>query len=157
MEFPPHPTLTSRRYQGLPALLKFDEEDLKPTSPLRYIIQARSMEVKSILYRPFLYCRIHHPATSGQHHQIEEFAQKALKICVQWIKFVPDLQWWHHGVWFMQRIVLTSALCLCAAKRSGLEVEEWEELAEEAMVNLGAWTNRAKDLERGRQVLENLI
>lgn len=54
----------------------------------------------------------------------------------------------------MARIVLSSALCLCAA---GLKIEGRKMLVRKAVAVLEGWGTVAKDLQRGKEILETLV
>lgn len=58
----------------------------------------------------------------------------------------------------MARMILTSALCLCAAGKAGLMVEEkWKDPVRKAIGKLDCWKCDAQDLKRGSDVLKELI
>lgn len=73
---------------------------------------------------------------------------------MDWISFVPA----GGGSWLMARMVLTSALCLCAAGGAGLiDGEAWKDEVRKAVGKLEGWNGEVKDLKRGREVLEALL
>ncbi|KAI3006445.1 transcriptional regulator family: Fungal Specific TF [Aspergillus niger] len=146
--------------RNLPSIIRFEEWDSAPRFELTYNLQARVLQLRSWLYRPFVYYAIHH--NSGQSNEDEEakrFMRKAIECSFHLISSKAT-QHRHHGTWFVARGVLSSALLIIAAIKAdkGLVdyLADWPDLLDQAIRSLSHWASEARDLAYAVVVLANL-
>ncbi|KAI2829817.1 transcriptional regulator family: Fungal Specific TF [Aspergillus niger] len=146
--------------RNLPSIIRFEEWDSAPRFELTYNLQARVLQLRSWLYRPFVYYAIHH--NSGQSNEDEEakrFMRKAIECSFHLINSKAT-QHRHHGTWFVARGVLSSALLIIAAIKAdkGLVdyLADWPDLLDQAIRSLSHWASEARDLAYAVVVLANL-
>ncbi|KAI2823563.1 transcriptional regulator family: Fungal Specific TF [Aspergillus niger] len=146
--------------RNLPSIIRFEEWDSAPQFELTYNLQARVLQLRSWLYRPFVYYAIHH--NSGQSNEDEEakrFMRKAIECSFHLISSKAT-QHRHHGTWFVARGVLSSALLIIAAIKAdkGLVdyLADWPDLLDQAIRSLSHWASEARDLAYAVVVLANL-
>ncbi|KAI2948955.1 transcriptional regulator family: Fungal Specific TF [Aspergillus niger] len=146
--------------RNLPSIIRFEEWDSAPQFELTYNLQARVLQLRSWLYRPFVYYAIHH--NSGQSNEDEEakrFMRKAIECSFHLISSKAT-QHRHHGTWFVARGVLSSALLIIAAIKAdkGLVdyLADWPDLLDQAIRSLSHWASEARDLAYAVVVLDNL-
>lgn len=81
----------------------------------------RSVNMKALLYRPFVYLAVH--STEGSNPDtraaVERFARKALELCLRFISG-RTMTHRHHGTWYALRESMSMSLMLMAASRGGL-------------------------------------
>ncbi|KAI2843866.1 transcriptional regulator family: Fungal Specific TF [Aspergillus niger] len=146
--------------RNLPSIIRFEEWDSAPQFELTYNLQARVLQLRSWLYRPFVYYAIHH--NSGQSNEDEEakrFMRKAIECSFHLISSKAT-QHRHQGTWFVARGVLSSALLIIAAIKAdkGLVdyLADWPDLLDQAIRSLSHWASEARDLAYAVVVLANL-
>lgn len=110
-------------YASLPASIRFDS-DLHPASDeLRHVTQGRSLLIRGLLYRPFLYYAIHAAHKVQTRWELtttlQGSVQKSLAICLA-CNAGYALTHRHHGTWYMLRESVTAALMLLAARAADL-------------------------------------
>ena len=88
-------------YASLPTSIQFDNSIHQASDELRFVTQGRSLLIRGLLYRPFLYYAIH----SGQirtpwdmNGRLQAFVQKALTISVA-CDTGAAMTHRHHGTW----------------------------------------------------------
>ncbi|GLA90175.1 hypothetical protein AtubIFM56815_005738 [Aspergillus tubingensis] len=147
-------------FRNRPSIIHFEEWDSAPRFELTYNLQARVLQLRSWLYRPFVYYAIHHD--DGQINENEEamkFMRKAIG-CSFHIINSKATQHRHHGTWFVARGVLSSALIIIAAVKAdkGLVdyLADWPDLLDQAIRSLTHWASEARDLAYAAVVLANL-
>ncbi|PWY69970.1 hypothetical protein BO83DRAFT_390081 [Aspergillus eucalypticola CBS 122712] len=117
-------------------------------------------QLRSWLYRPFVYYAIHHD--DGQTNENEEamrFMRKAIECSFHMINSKAT-QHRHHGTWFVARDVLSSALLIIAAAKADKVLvdylADWPDLLDQAIRSLTQWALEARDLACAAVVLANL-
>ena len=97
--------------------------DVLATDELAYHLQARALEIKERIYRPFLYRLIHghHTLTSAERNahepQVTQHAITCTRLIQQW-----NIRHRHHGTWLMSRQTFAAALLLLAACKAGISL-----------------------------------
>ena len=143
-------------HRTLPELISFDV-DLPADTELAYHLQARSLEIRERIYRPFLYRSIHKQGNSTEQITLSPLVQLHASTCAKLIEHW-DVRHRHHGTWFMVRQSFTAALLLLAAQSSGVVVDE-ESCARSVQYTLSTlrfWEAEAPDLKASRLILEDL-
>ncbi|PYH72177.1 fungal specific transcription factor domain-containing protein [Aspergillus vadensis CBS 113365] len=143
-----------------PSIIHFEEWDSAPRFELTYNLQARVLQLRSWLYRPFVYYAIHHDGgQSNEKEEAERFMRKAIECSFHMINSKAT-QHRHHGTWFVARGVLSSALLIIAAVKAnkGLVdyLADWPDLLDQAIRSLTHWASEARDLAYAAVVLANL-
>ncbi|KAH7389223.1 hypothetical protein BKA64DRAFT_758445 [Cadophora sp. MPI-SDFR-AT-0126] len=144
-------------FNTLPAPIQFDDHDIRPSNELQFTVQFRALEIKSWLYRPFLYYTIHHVPYTSLSPRLQALVIKAVDTSIHWILLRP-VRHRHQGTWYVGRLVLSSALSLLAAVKSGLEdhvrkLGEWRNIVKEAISALEFWEDESPDFSKGREVI----
>lgn len=145
-------------HRTLPEIISFNLDEHAETE-LAYHLQARSLEIKERIYRPFLYRSIHKHRGSTEQLTLSRLVQLHAVTCSRLIHHW-DVRHRHHGTWLMARQSFTSALLLLAARRSGLEAiadEQCEQSVQYTLSTLRFWEREAPDLKASRLVLENVL
>ena len=148
-----------RRHRALPSVISFDI-DIHATDELAYHLQARAMEIKERIYRPFLYRLIHAEEALTPDERIvhELLVAKHATTCSQLIH-QWSIQHRHHGTWLMSRQSFACALLLLAAQRAGIlaiSPERYEQSVQSSIATLRFWEREAPDLKAARQMLEDI-
>ncbi|PVH70328.1 hypothetical protein DL98DRAFT_504778 [Cadophora sp. DSE1049] len=143
-------------FSTLPEPIQFDDFEIRPSHELRFVVQFRALEVKSWLYRPFLYYTIHHAPYDTLNPRLQSLVLKAIDSSIHWILLRPARHR-HHGSWYAGRLVLSSALSIIAAVKAGIEAEklsDWRDIVLEAISAMEFWEDESPDFRKGREVLE---
>ncbi|KAK9236405.1 hypothetical protein V1525DRAFT_217083 [Lipomyces kononenkoae] len=143
----------------LPEIIRFEEWDPAPRYEVVYNLQERVFEVKSWLYRPFVYYAIHNGLGKGTGYNIEEYVHKAITCCLHVIQS-KHIRHRHHGTWFASRMVLCAALLIIAAVKAGGIIDyllDWHDLVNQAISSLEYWESESRDLAKGKTVLKHLL
>ncbi|KAF2109813.1 hypothetical protein BDV96DRAFT_225381 [Lophiotrema nucula] len=145
-------------YRTLPSVIAFDSE-IFAEDELAYHLQARGIEIKERIYRPFLHLRIHRSTDASErdalHSLVELHAVTCSKLIQQW-----NIRHRHHGTWLMARQSFASALLLLAARKVGLSevsMEQCEESVQVSMSTLRFWEDEAPDLKASRLILGDIV
>lgn len=129
--------------------------------------RGRVLDIKSLLYRPFLYYAIHHRNSNPETTRIvEPWAQKALSTIIELTSSGPKYHR-HHGIWATCRVLTSCALLILAAKKSGLisggDAPQGSQLGWEythsfqnCLETLRYWESESPDIARAREVVESL-
>lgn len=125
---------------------------------LAYHLQARELEIRERIFRPFLFRRLHRHGDAVDDEAIGRLVQLHASTCVKLIEHW-DVRHRHHGTWFMVRQSFTAALLLLAAQRSGLQ--ETDEASchrsiQHTLSTLRFWEAEAPDLKASRLILEDV-
>lgn len=147
------------RLKTLPSIIRFEEWDQTLREELIYNLQGRVLELRSFLYRNFVYYAIYHGAEDEMSPDIVQLVQKAVACSFHIIQSKPTKRR-HHGSWFASRNVLCSALLILAAVKAGGIVDylvDWPDLAAQAIGLLGHWASEAPDLAQAKGILEKLV
>lgn len=128
------------------------------TNELARFIHSRAFSCREWLHRPFLYYVIHQPPDDPDLPLALPLAQKSLDLCIEGQKLASSYHR-HHGTWYMVRTMLTRALIILAAARSGRLVlpTGWREAVEAAKRILKWWEGEAPDLRWAAEVLESVV
>jgi len=148
---------TLLRHRALPEIISFDQ-DTPADTELSYHLQARALEIRERIYRPFLFRSIHRRDYVAEDQAMGRFVRLHASICAQIIQHW-DIRHRHHGTWLMARQSFTSALLLLAAQRSGLrEADEasCERNIQHTLATLRFWEAEAPDLKASRLILEDV-
>lgn len=123
-------------------------------------LQARALETKERIYRPFLYRMIYQKNNydfseqSALHPLVTLHAVTCSNLIQQW-----NVQHRHHGTWLMSRQSFACALLLLAGRRAGIHVLPddrcWESI-QASIATLKFWEDEAPDLKASRQILEDI-
>ncbi|KAJ4985190.1 vegetative cell wall protein gp1 [Stagonosporopsis vannaccii] len=144
-------------HRTLPEIISFDQ-DVTADTELSYHLQARALEIRERIYRPFLFRSIHRPEHVTEDQTTSQFVRLHASICAQLIHHW-DVRHRHHGTWLMARQSFTSALLLVAAQRSGIrEADEasCERSIQHTLATLRFWEAEAPDLKASRLILEDV-
>jgi hypothetical protein len=143
-------------HRTLPELISFDVE-LSADSELAYHLQARFLEIRERIYRPFLYRIAHKGGSMTDQGALSPLVQLHASTCAQLIQHW-DVRHRHHGTWFMVRQSFTAALLLLAAQRSRViaDEESCERSVQHTLSTLRFWEAEAPDLKASRLILEDL-
>lgn len=109
-------------YASLPTSIQFDNTVHQASDELRFVTQGRSLLIRGLLYRPFLYYAIHSGQTRtpwDMNGRLQVFVQKALTITVA-CDTGAAMTHRHHGTWYSLRESITNALMLLAAHVAAL-------------------------------------
>lgn len=145
------------RHRTLPDVISFEVDDSADTE-LAYHLQARALEIKERIYRPFLYRSIHKRGHSTEQLTLRPLLELHAATCSKLIQHW-DVRHRHHGTWLMARQSFTSALLLLAARRSGLREmtdEQCDESVQHTLSTLRFWEGEAPDLKASRLILEDV-
>jgi len=88
-------------YASLPTSIQFDNTVHQASDELRFVTQGRSLLIRGLLYRPFLYYAIHSGQTRtpwDMNGRLQVFVQKALTITVA-CDTGAAMTHRHHGTW----------------------------------------------------------
>lgn len=121
--------------------------------------QRRALEIKSWLYRPFLYYAAHYALTTDLQNRIKPYVQKAVDCCIYAIQG-RGTRHRHHGTWYSGRAVLSAALLLIAAVKAQLSVKwhvNWRTVIRQAISVMKFWAVESVDFARGKALLEELV
>lgn len=140
-------------------MISFDI-DTRATEELAYHLQARALEIKERIYRPFLYRLIHAEISFAPEERSihESLVTKHAITCSQLIQ-QWNVQHRHHGTWLMSRQSFACALLLLAARRAGIlamSAEQFEQSVQSSIATLRFWEREAPDLKAARQMLEDI-
>jgi hypothetical protein len=122
-------------------------------------LQARGLEIKERIYRPFLVFVIHQELSGLEHDALSIFVQEHIATCSRLIQHW-NIKYRHHGTWLMVRQSFSSALLLLAAQKAGLaEVQEipLKETLQLTLRTLRYWEKEAPDLGVSRLILESIM
>lgn len=153
-------------YASLPTSIRFDnnsDSDHLHRAPasdeLRYVTEGRSLLIRGLLYRPFLYYAIHvqanrwNPTTT-----LQGFVQKALVNCLA-VNTGNAMTHRHHGTWYELREGVTTAMMLLAARAADLiPTTTVEGPLQICVERLRYWEAEAlPDVARAREIIEELM
>ncbi|KAF2448339.1 hypothetical protein P171DRAFT_353501 [Karstenula rhodostoma CBS 690.94] len=147
-------------HRALPGVISFDMDSNATNNELAFHLQARALEIKERIYRPFLYRMI----CQKDSHDISEQNALRLFVTVHAITCSKLIQQWnvrhrHHGTWLMSRQSFACALLLLAGRRAGIEVlpdEQCSESVQASIATLKFWEDEAPDLKASRQILQDI-
>jgi hypothetical protein len=127
------------------------------TNELAAYIHTRAFSFREWIHRPFLYYVIHQPADDPYLPVALPLAQTGLDLCFEGQK-LPYSYHRHHGTWPIGRAMLTRALMILAAARSGRLVlpGNWMEAVDVTTKTLRWWEGEAPDFRPAADILEGL-
>ena len=153
--------LLEQWHEGLPFVLNYNQDDLSqlPSEELPFMIRARVLEIRTWIFRPFLFYAVHHPAQNFQNTMLPRFVEHALLHSIRLIE-TNSLPHRHHGVWYTCRVSVSAALSILAAARNGTIAlpQGWQSAVELAIETLLYWEQEGPgDLRLARKILEGLL
>ncbi|KAL5387334.1 hypothetical protein DPSP01_003558 [Paraphaeosphaeria sporulosa] len=147
-------------HRALPGVISFDIESTAANDELSFHLQARALEIKERIYRPFLYRMIYQKGVHdfSDQNALQPFATShaitCSKLIQQW-----NIRHRHHGTWLMSRQSFACALLLLAGRRAGIKVlpdEQCSGSVQASIATLKFWEDEAPDLKASRQILEDI-
>ena len=146
-------------YECLPNAVRFRETESGqiPREELPYMLRTRMLEIRSWIFRPFLFYAVH--ALPQDMHQavLKPLVDQSMHASVRLIE-ANSLRHRHHGTWYTLRLSITSALSIFAAAKRDLAPESWQSSLELAIETLLYWEREAPgDIRKGRLALEILL
>ncbi|OAL54655.1 hypothetical protein IQ07DRAFT_531020 [Pyrenochaeta sp. DS3sAY3a] len=145
-------------YLTLPNIIS-SEMDIPAENELAFHLQARAIEIKERIYRPFLYLMIYKTLEASERDTILPLVEVHVLTCSRLIS-----QWnvrhRHHGTWLMARQSFACALLLLAARKTGLHEqsqERYDSSVRASLSTLRYWEDEAPDLKASRLILEDII
>lgn len=145
------------RHGTLPELITF-EYDQPADTELAYHLQARALEIRERIYRPFLFRSAHKRNELAERAVMAPLVQIHASACTKLICHW-DIRHRHHGSWLMARQSFTSALLLSAGRLSGLGVvdeESFKQSIRHTLSTLRFWEAEAPDLKASRLILQDV-
>lgn len=149
--------ISPARHRTLPEPISFNPSEPAETE-LAFHLQARALEIRERIYRPFVYRSIHQPRESSEQVALDPLVRSHLTTCSKLIHHW-DIRHRHHGTWLMARQSFTSALLLLAAQKSGVggtAAEQCEKSTQCTLSTLQFWEDEAPDLKASRLILEDV-
>jgi hypothetical protein len=142
--------------ENLPRTLTFKEQT--PLHELGFMLQARFLDLRERIWRPFLYLAIHQTSTEAEHLIITMYAQRSLDCTLKLIN-MASIKHRHHGCWFGARGLFTKSLLLLAAVKSRKITvpSEWRSSVDLVMTFLKYWESEAPDLQPARFTLVSIL
>lgn len=145
-------------YDYLPLIIRFQETE-PAANEFSFYLQARFGEWTDLVLRPLIYYTIH--TTHNQiHPEIINLAQQGIDGCATAIQRNFSHHHRHGGTWFVTRRMFSGALTILAAvvcDRHALPPTDWPSLIMLAHSFLARWSGESCDVERMRQVLEDVF
>jgi hypothetical protein len=125
---------------------------------LAFHLQARGIEIRERIYRPFLLLTIFRDLSPSEIATLGPYVQEHIAACVSLIQ-----QWnvrhRHHGTWLMVRQSFASVLLLLAARKRGIEQASTNMCIEAVKIcsaTLAYWEKEAPDLKASRTILDGI-
>ncbi|KAE9373064.1 hypothetical protein N431DRAFT_336998 [Stipitochalara longipes BDJ] len=149
----------SQWYAGLPSAIRYSEDySCTPTEELAYMTRGRVLEIRSLIFRPFLYYAVHHPFNDPYRKLVQPFIDDALETARVIIE-TKKARHRHHGTWFALRSSTAEALCLIAAKRCGnIEMPlGWRHTIQTQIDTLRYWEGESAELPKARELLITMM
>lgn len=164
-------------YASLPTSIRFDnnsDSDHPHQAPasdeLSYMTKGRSLQIHSLLYRPFLYYAIHaqaHRWNPNTTLALQGFVQKSLANCLA-VNAGNAMTHRHHGTWYALRESATTALMLLAARAADLintttveglnDIQQYARPVQICVERLHYWEAEAPpDVARACEIIEELM
>lgn len=151
-------TLVFRRYLTLPKIIS-SEMDVPAENELAFHLQARAIEIKERIFRPFLYLMIYKTLESHERDAILPLVEVHVLTCSRLISHW-NVRHRHHGTWLMARQSFACALLLLAARKTGLHElsqEQYDSSVRASLSTLRYWEDEAPDLKASRLILEDIL
>jgi hypothetical protein len=160
-----------RRYSYLPEAIRFDNLPPDRTlDELRLMTQGRRLNIRILLYRPFLYYAVHcaHDSSSSTSNLLEGFVQKALDVCLE-SNAGYSMTHRHHGTWYGLRMITSTGLMLLAARMSNLinwhspshngemQENEYARALRNCLEKLRYWEAESSDIAQACKIIEELL
>jgi hypothetical protein len=149
------------RCANIPDPVKFSDSSFAEEE-LSFHLQARAVELKERIHRPFLFVAIHRrmAASEPQYPRLTRLVQQHLSACLRLIQHW-DCSHRHHGTWLMVRQSFAAGLLLVAAHRAGLLPSEISpadcaDALNTCLATLRYWEREAPDLRASRLILEDM-
>ncbi|KAM9883608.1 vegetative cell wall protein gp1 [Verticillium dahliae] len=146
-------------YDGLPPPIRFDDLELCPRE-LPYMVKGRVYEIKTWLYRPFLYYAIHNPLGAPHRAMVQPLVDQAISWHLSGIRGEP-LSHRHHGSWYGVRVAATCAFVVLAAVKSGKFTMpvgvDWRADIRQCIERMRFWEEEGPGITRAIQVLEDYL
>ena len=126
---------------------------------LAFHLQARGIEIKERIHRPFLLLIVHRELSASEVAILMPFVQEHINACIELIQHW-NCKHRHHGTWLMVRQSFASALLLVAAYKSGVEAatkDVCQRATQVTLATLRYWEQEAPDLRASRIILEGIV
>ncbi|KAH7165013.1 hypothetical protein DER46DRAFT_637103 [Fusarium sp. MPI-SDFR-AT-0072] len=131
-----------------------------PTNKLALLLYARILELKCLIYRPFLYHAAHSTMSEREQAEISPFVEKGLS-CHFLTITVGYLHYRNHITYYHFRTSTTSALCIMAVVKSGrvpaVHEMDWRGGVQGLVKKIRYWEDEAATAGRCADVLEVVI
>ncbi|KAH8801414.1 hypothetical protein F5884DRAFT_513774 [Xylogone sp. PMI_703] len=159
-------------YSSLPDSIRFDNLATdQALDELRMVTLGRSVNMRVLLYRPFLYLAVHFTQRTSTNTSVavEGFVKKALDLCVEF-NSGHAMTHRHHGTWYGLRESTSMSLMLVAANMRGLIT--WTSPLHDGMMQENSYGRAIRtcieklryweaesppDILRAREILEELF
>ena len=141
--------------ENIPRFLAF--EDKNSTDELSFMLQARFLDLRERIYRPFLYIVIHNNPIPAEQATVMACARRCLELVFLYIRH-SGIKHRHHGSWYVARQLFAKSLLVLAAVKSGQIIisEDWSASLAQNLRCLKYWEDEAPDLYMARTVLTTL-
>ncbi|KAH9208480.1 hypothetical protein DL95DRAFT_345425 [Leptodontidium sp. 2 PMI_412] len=153
--------LLEQWHEGLPSVLNYNQGDLSqlPSEELPFMIRVRVLEIRTWIFRPFLFYAVHHPGQAFQNTTLLRFVEQALLQCIRLIE-TNSIRHRHHGVWYTCRVSVSAAFSILAVAKTGTIPlpQGWQSAVQLAIETLLYWEPEGPgDLRLARTILEDLL
>ncbi|PNP78614.1 hypothetical protein FNYG_07960 [Fusarium nygamai] len=131
-----------------------------PTNKLALLLYARILELKCLIYRPFLYHAAHSTMSDREQAEISPFVDKGLS-CHFLAITIGYLHYRNHITYYHFRSSTASALCIMAIVKSrkvhAVHEMDWRGGVEELIKKIRYWEDEAATAGRCADVLEAVM
>lgn len=122
------------------------------------MVWGRALEIKSWIYRPFLFYAIHSPVHAPGRSIALPFVDKALNCSLQLLSRHSVFHR-HHGTWYGLRQTVTGALLLIGAVRCATVIVPpgWRDAVQTGMSRLQYWEDEVSGVARALGVVGDYL
>ncbi|KAF2009396.1 hypothetical protein BU24DRAFT_444855 [Aaosphaeria arxii CBS 175.79] len=132
----------------------------QPEEELSYHLQARMIEIRERIHRPFLYLSVQMDLGDAERASLLPFVQEHTDTCLKLIR-QWNIQHRHHGTWLMVRQSFSASLLLLVAYKArlveSLTDEQFQDALGSAIATLQFWEKEAPDLQASRVILQEVV
>lgn len=141
----------------MPDPIRFSEREMH-AEELPYMVQVRFLQLKGMVYQPFLHYAIHNPPSARYQAEVRSMAEKALSTSLLFLRD-ERIDHRHHGSWLHLRTLTASALAVIACARSpSINLpSDWKQEVSTAIERMRYWEAEAPGLSRALEVIETLL
>ncbi|KAJ5371235.1 uncharacterized protein N7496_007327 [Penicillium cataractarum] len=139
----------------LPPLIHFDETSVA-AEELPFMVHGRATEIRTWIYRPFVYYAIHNPADAPCRELVQPFVEKGLLCSIETLGDHLALHR-HHGTWYALRSDVAASLSVIGAVRCGtIQVPpKWKNAVETGLARMKFWEGEVPGLSRSIELVED--